>query len=149
VSLDDAASGVRASAEAVGRKIRELREAQGWTQEKLAELSGLGPDTIVRIERARTGASPHRSTLILLSLIFGREREYLVNVMKNVPQRDGDSPSLQSVSKTLAEFRGILGSIKQDVKQQQDILFQIAPAVGVSIEPWHHRPQSDSNSTEC
>jgi transcriptional regulator with XRE-family HTH domain len=140
VPQDDAADDVQTDLAPVREKIRELREARGWTQEKLAELSGLGPDTIVRIERGRTGTPPKRSTLILLSLIFGRERDYLVNIMKHVPQREDDNPTLQSVSNVLAEFRGTLGSIKEDVKQQRDILYQIAPAGGqLGVAPFRFR----------
>jgi transcriptional regulator with XRE-family HTH domain len=149
VPQDDAADDVQTDLAPVREKIRELREARGWTQEKLAELSGLGPDTIVRIERGRTGTPPKRSTLILLSLIFGRERDYLVNIMKHVPQREDDNPTLQSVSNVLAEFRGTLGSIKEDVKQQRDILYQIAPAVGVAIDSWRQGPTRDTAAPEA
>lgn len=35
-----------------GRHLRKLREERGWTQEKLAEMSGLSDREIRRIERA-------------------------------------------------------------------------------------------------
>jgi transcriptional regulator with XRE-family HTH domain len=144
VSQDDAAENAQEGLALVREKIRELREAHGWTQEKLAELSGLGPDTIVRIETGRGGTEPNRSTLILLSLIFGMRRDYLVNIRENIPQEEESNPTLRSVSNTLDEFRGMLGSIEEDVSQQRDILYRIAPAVGVVIEPMHHGTEHDA-----
>jgi len=37
--------------EQIGKKVRELRKARGWTQEALAERSGLHPTYIGGIER--------------------------------------------------------------------------------------------------
>lgn len=44
---------------AYGRRIRSLREAKGWTQEKLAEEAGLPRPVVGFIERAErdTGVS--------------------------------------------------------------------------------------------
>lgn len=38
----------------VGAKVRELREAKGWTQEQLAEKCGLTRVTISLIETGKT-----------------------------------------------------------------------------------------------
>lgn len=35
----------------LGERVRELRERRGFTQERLAEGSGLSPDTVGRLER--------------------------------------------------------------------------------------------------
>jgi transcriptional regulator with XRE-family HTH domain len=148
VSQDGAAGDVRTGLASVGAKLRELRQARGWTQEELAELSGLGPDTIVRIETGRPGTEPNKSTLILLSLIFERKRDYLLNLMENIPQQEESDPTLRSVSRTLDEFRQMLTSIKEDVNQQCDILHRIAPAVGVVVEPWRHGSGRDTTASD-
>jgi transcriptional regulator with XRE-family HTH domain len=41
----------------LGRRVRELREASGLTQEQLAEKSELHPNYIGRIERAQSNVS--------------------------------------------------------------------------------------------
>ena len=41
----------------IGKRIRELRKAKGWTQEYLAERSGTEPSNISHIERAATKLS--------------------------------------------------------------------------------------------
>lgn len=41
----------------IGNRIRELRTAKGWTQAKLAEVSGVEPSNISHIERAATKLS--------------------------------------------------------------------------------------------
>ena len=41
----------------IGRRIREVRIARGWTQAKLAEKSGIEPSNISHIERAATKLS--------------------------------------------------------------------------------------------
>ncbi len=41
----------------IGQRIREFRKARGWTQEKLAELSGIEPSNISHIERGATKLS--------------------------------------------------------------------------------------------
>lgn len=42
---------------AIGTRIRELRRARGWTQARLAELSGIEPSNLSHIERAATKLS--------------------------------------------------------------------------------------------
>ncbi|MBE6648758.1 MAG: helix-turn-helix transcriptional regulator [Ruminococcaceae bacterium] len=41
----------------IGKRIKELRVAKGWTQAKLAEESGIEPSNISHIERAATKLS--------------------------------------------------------------------------------------------
>lgn len=41
----------------IGKRIKELRIAKGWTQAKLAEKSGVEPSNISHIERAATKLS--------------------------------------------------------------------------------------------
>ncbi len=41
----------------IGKRIKELRTAKGWTQARLAEESGVEPSNISHIERAATKLS--------------------------------------------------------------------------------------------
>lgn len=47
---------------AIGRKIRKLRKQENLTQEKLAELAGVDPKTIIELEAGRR-ANPTIRTL--------------------------------------------------------------------------------------
>ncbi len=53
----------------IGRRIRELRIAKGWTQALLAEASGIEPSNISHIERAATKLS--LPTLISIANALG------------------------------------------------------------------------------
>jgi transcriptional regulator with XRE-family HTH domain len=52
-------------AEQVAKRIRELREARSWSQEALAEATGLSRDAIFRIERG--DRSPGLETLAAIA----------------------------------------------------------------------------------
>lgn len=41
----------------MGERIRELRTAQGWTQEQLAEIAGITASNLGRIEAGRYAVS--------------------------------------------------------------------------------------------
>ena len=56
--------------QAMGQKIRRLREASGFTQEKLAEAAGVGRVTLIRIEKGEQ--SPKYDTLIALAQAMQR-----------------------------------------------------------------------------
>ena len=50
----------------IGKKIKEYRKNKEWTQQKLAEKSGLSFNTITRIEQG-IGNSPTLKTLVKLA----------------------------------------------------------------------------------
>lgn len=52
----------------LGPRIRELRKAQGWTQEHLAELADLLPHNVSRLEGA--GIEPSLETVARLARAF-------------------------------------------------------------------------------
>lgn len=58
-------------AEHVGKKIKELREAAGWTQMHLAEKAGLPQSHISRLENAEY--SPTHLTITKIARAFGIE----------------------------------------------------------------------------
>lgn len=62
--------------ERIGRRIAELRHAAGISQEKLAELSGVGYSHIARIEMGRYSVGI--DTLAKIALVFGLELDFRV-----------------------------------------------------------------------
>lgn len=54
----------------LGKRLKELRKGKKWSQQKLAEKTGLSFNTITRIEQG-IGDSPTLKTLLKLSDVFG------------------------------------------------------------------------------
>jgi len=52
----------------LGRRLRELRESQGLTQEQAAELMGVHPKSMPRIEGGT--ANPTVATLVAASMAY-------------------------------------------------------------------------------
>ncbi|MEU8723499.1 helix-turn-helix transcriptional regulator [Streptomyces antimycoticus] len=52
----------------VGDRVRDLREEQGLSQERLAEMAGLSRHTVYRIELAQYGTSVDHLALIARAL---------------------------------------------------------------------------------
>ena len=68
---------------AIGKRIRGARKAQGLTQERLAELSGIEPSNISHIERAATKLS--LPTLVAIANSLGVTTDELLyeSLLKN------------------------------------------------------------------
>lgn len=59
-------------AASVGSTIKLLREQRGWTQEQFADVSGVAPETIQRIEAGKT-RTPRQGTLMALAAALGTD----------------------------------------------------------------------------
>ena len=66
----------------IGKKIKELRKNKGWSQQKLAEKSGLSFNTITRIEQG-VGDSPTLKTLLKLSETLEIGLDELVGIKRS------------------------------------------------------------------
>jgi transcriptional regulator with XRE-family HTH domain len=67
-----------------GTAIRHLREAQGWSQELLAERADLNRSYIGELERGQ--AIPSLLTLKKLSIAFGVSLSYLLSHAERIAQ---------------------------------------------------------------
>ncbi|WP_200915394.1 helix-turn-helix domain-containing protein [Jeongeupia sp. HS-3] len=82
--------------------IKELRITRGWSQEQLAELSGLNVRTIQRLEQ---GATPGLETLKSLAATFGIDIDQL---RKDVPMSTlalPKTPDAQRLAQITAEVK--------------------------------------------
>ncbi len=61
----------------LAKKVKELRNQKGWTQQKLAEETELSFNTITKIEQG-IGSSPTLKTLIKLADALGIGLDELV-----------------------------------------------------------------------
>ncbi len=59
---------VKRKLQQLGRRLREARQARGLTQEQAAEIMGLHPKSIPRLERGT--ANPTVSTLLAASVAY-------------------------------------------------------------------------------
>jgi len=66
----------------LGKRIKEFRKKKGWSQQKLAEKSGLSFNTITRIEQG-IGDSPTLKTLLKLSEVLEIGLDELVGIKKS------------------------------------------------------------------
>ena len=69
MSEGDATPGSAATLPADVARLRTLRRRRGWTQDQLAEASGVGSATIARIEGG--GAVPRVSTMTRIAQALG------------------------------------------------------------------------------
>jgi transcriptional regulator with XRE-family HTH domain len=60
----------------IGERVRQLRERKALRQEDLAELAGIGKNTVNRIEKNRT--EPHMTTIRKLADALGVDPRELV-----------------------------------------------------------------------
>jgi transcriptional regulator with XRE-family HTH domain len=61
----------------LAKRVKELRNRKGWSQQKLAEKTGLSFNTITKIEQG-IGDSPTLKTLVKLADAFGVGLDELV-----------------------------------------------------------------------
>jgi XRE family transcriptional regulator, regulator of sulfur utilization len=76
-------------ARAMGRRIQDLRNAQGWTQERLALEVGLDRSRISRYEKGRVNASA--LTVKRLAEVLGVTTDELLGLRPVRPPRLGDA----------------------------------------------------------
>lgn len=62
--------------EQMGKRIRELREKRGLTQDALSEILSVGPNVIGCYERGEYG--PSKRTLAVICQYFGVTTDYLL-----------------------------------------------------------------------
>jgi len=55
----------------VGRRVKELRESQGRTQQELASSAGISLSILARIEQTNTKTDPRISTVAALAKALG------------------------------------------------------------------------------
>jgi transcriptional regulator with XRE-family HTH domain len=76
-------------ARALGRRIQDLRNAQGWTQERLGLAVGMDRSRISRYEKGRLNASA--ITVKRLAEILGVTTDELLGLFPVRPPRLGDA----------------------------------------------------------
>jgi transcriptional regulator with XRE-family HTH domain len=111
----------KAFLKAIGDKIRLVRKAQGMSQEKLAELSGLHPSFISYVETGKTNAS--------IVNLYG-----IANAL-NVPLHDLlQFPSGKGTKKLDIETTEIISKLRSLDKKKQESFLTAAKCFLAGIE---------------
>ncbi len=90
-----------AGMQAIGARIRQLRESAGLTQQALAQAAGVGRVTLVRIENG--GQSPRYDTLVSLAQALGRSVHHLL--VNEQDARDSVSAALGEPGTDDSDFK--------------------------------------------
>lgn len=80
----------------VGKRIRELREKHGLTQDMLAEILSVGPNVVGCYERGEYG--PSKQTMFRLCKYFGVSVDYLL---------DGKEADFQDIMEHIDQFSDV------------------------------------------
>lgn len=72
-------------------RVRELRDAKGWTQVQLAEKAGIRAATLIAIEKGQTKGVDF-ATLERLADVFGCDAAYLIVHERGPAGDDDDAP---------------------------------------------------------
>ncbi len=140
----------RQGRKSLGSRLRELREAAGLTQERLAERSGIGRVTLVRIEQGEQ--SPRFKTLTALSGALGLPVDDILLSARRPAQspRTPDGPTsneidTQRVYGTLelsAQQRAVLTALQSRDTEQ----FPLSRWYLGALSAWRNRQNPDRMS---
>src|SRR5262249_11423951 len=70
-----------------GRKLRELRDARGWSQQELADRAGVHRRAVGQVERSESGG--HFETVIALAEALGVKVEVFVPKRRAAKRKKG------------------------------------------------------------
>jgi len=93
----------------VGRRIRELRQKKGWSQEKLAEEAGLHRTYIGQVERGEKSIGVEN--LFRLAAALGVQP---ATILGAAPTADGGhtAETLADLTGLIGEYRALLGGFR-------------------------------------
>lgn len=107
----------------VNEKVRFLREAQGWSQEEMAEKVGLSVHGYAKIERGETQLNIPRLRQICEVLNYDL-LELMTLGEKNVVyfQESGNNHSINIINPTSENLVSEIAQLKQTISHQAEII---------------------------
>lgn len=72
----------------LGRRLREAREARGWSQEDFAERAGVGGATISMLESGKRGRGIGRDLVLKIAKAFNEPEDWWLDLTSH--KRDAD-----------------------------------------------------------
>ena len=109
--------------EMLGKRIKELRKASGFTQEKLSELINLEPNHISKIEAGIHFPQPEK--LESLARVFDMQIRDLFDYEHKLPEQilkskitnwleDAQNPEIEYIYKTIQNLKEFKKSVKKN-----------------------------------
>ncbi|KRQ86014.1 HTH-type transcriptional repressor RghR [Caloramator mitchellensis] len=122
--------------EAFGDYVVRLRQSKGYSQRKLAQITGLSNTTISRIESGVT-EKPDADTIKILARCLNVDEEYMFRaagyIEKDYTEKT-ESSTLQLTAKEEKDIAKRLEKMKEDLLKQQGLMFNGEPASPEAIE---------------
>src|SRR4051794_655094 len=103
-------------------KIRELRDKQKWSQEKLADMMKMHPSTISRYENGKK--IPHYQTVIRFAEIYKVDKEYLVDELNQLLP-NVEAPGFVLKEKLEDPDVGLIFQLMQDEPELKKALIEL------------------------
>jgi transcriptional regulator with XRE-family HTH domain len=94
--------GSAAPLETLGARVRELRLARGWSQQRLADETGLCKDAVTRIERGTR--KPRLETLKQIAAAVGLPLTKLIDFDETAPQERASDSHAQLLQRLLDDL---------------------------------------------
>lgn len=126
----------------VGRRVRELRQARGWTQETLAKLAGLSRSYVPKLE-AGFARNPTWETIQRLAAVLGVPPEELIGRPGDMP-RPLTAEDLRTVGRQLHQVAETLATIAHRLETatviSQDHLRRLLLDLETAVAAYGDRP---------
>lgn len=131
----------------LGRLVRDARKARGWTQEGMAEITGISRSTITNIESGATKL-PKPEQLEALERHLGLSKEVMLRAAGRLDTPEGDIVAamerislLPTEAERLAEFRRLPERVRQAIRRLAGD-FLSAATQGLMAEDERHIDQT-------
>jgi transcriptional regulator with XRE-family HTH domain len=130
----------------LARLVHDAREAKGWTQEGMAEITGISRSTIANIE-AGTTQLPKAKHLEALERHLGLSQQEMLRAAGRLDTPEGDVLAameridrLPTEAERLAEFRALPESVRRAIRKlASDFLSAATQELMAQDEPHEDR----------
>jgi len=99
------------------KRLKQLREERGWTQDEIAEKLGVSRPTIAGYESEEKNRIPREETLLKIADLFGESIDYLLG-------RTNDRSKVAEEAALYMAHRHGKRSIEVDDEEEEDYLKQ-------------------------
>lgn len=72
----------------LGRRLREQRQARGWSQAEFSERSGINPGMVSLIEQGKRGQRPGRDLVLKIAKAFNEPEDWWLDLTRFASDHD-------------------------------------------------------------
>ncbi len=107
----------------LGKKLREVREARGFSQRRLAESVNISPSYLCKIERGCTYYPPSQDIIIKLEKVLNVEQNILLNLGGRVDRETWDDYIY--LVKKYPEMTQLINKMANDDRFAEEIIAKV------------------------